>query len=593
MERPIPFYPLFEYWFRLLNYTSSGRRHVFFLLLMVTASAMSEMFAFICVVIFLSRISTEKETVLSENELIDKALNQIQLLFPYLDMLIVLSGLIILSLIFREIFAYFLLIVNRKGMSEVEANLKTSLISALLKGDYQKTDRLGAGPFVEMASLNSRDSGKLLQVLTQALKLIFTITTYLVVIVSTAPALALISVGVGLVFFLVMNFAIRRVKSFSEQITHQSLELSQRAERAYTQRRTLKIDRLTTSELDNVKGLTNSVFALSLRAEKAGVLTRSILIVSLFTLLFIGVINAIKFELLDISIIIACIIMMMRTTPLFLNLTRMRNVIANYLPRFNSIDNLIREFEANPELNSGTDMVVEAPDVIRFKRVTFKYSGADQDVIKNLDITLEKGKVYSLVGPSGAGKTTLIDLLLRLHSPSEGAILFDDRNVNVFDLNNYRRQFSLVGQEPVIFDETILHNLCVRAPDCVQQDLDDMLSKLKLHDLISTLPDGLNTVIGVRGVKLSGGQKQRLGIAAALLKRSPICILDEPTSALDVKNEKSVVKLLREHTKRYNSITLVISHNWNVISQSDYMIKLNDGHVKYIGEPSAAEFSTS
>jgi len=177
-----------------------------------------------------------------------------------------------------------------------------------------------------------------------------------------------------------------------------------------------------------------------------------------------------------------------------------------------------------------------------------------------------------------------------LLNPSSGSVFLDNQNINELQLDDYRSHFCYAGQYPAIFDETVLHNLTIRSQNYEHDELMALLRATNLDDFVDKLPDGLNTVIGERGHKLSGGQLQRIGLVSALMKKANICIFDEPTSALDVNNQAQIVKLIRNHTSQCNTITIVISHNWNVVKDFDRMIILDSGRIAYDGKPVHKKF---
>lgn len=212
---------------------------------------------------------------------------------------------------------------------------------------------------------------------------------------------------------------------------------------------------------------------------------------------------------------------------------------------------------------------------IEYKNVSFCYESTQ--VLTNINLKIEKGKTIAIVGASGAGKTTMIDLLPRFFDVSEGEILIDDipiKNLNVPDLRSF---FGIVNQEPILFNDSFFNNIAFGKQDCSKEDVERAAYIANAHDFIMETPEGYNTVIGEGGAKLSGGQRQRLSIARAVLKNPPILILDEATSSLDSENERIVQdaldRLLSDRT------SLVIAHRLSTIVNADLIVVLDNGKI--------------
>lgn len=212
---------------------------------------------------------------------------------------------------------------------------------------------------------------------------------------------------------------------------------------------------------------------------------------------------------------------------------------------------------------------------IEYKNVSFKYE--EQYVLKNINLTIEKGKTIAIVGPSGAGKSTLADLLPRFYDCSEGEILIDGHNVKELTLNSLRGLTGIVSQETVLFNDSIANNILLGKPGANAQQIADAAKVANAHEFIEKLDSGYQSNIGDRGGKLSGGQRQRLSIARAVLKNPPILILDEATSSLDTESERLVQEALAALIQNHTSI--VIAHRLSTIQNADEIIVLNDGEI--------------
>ncbi|MFP3982377.1 MAG: ABC transporter ATP-binding protein [Desulfurivibrionaceae bacterium] len=225
---------------------------------------------------------------------------------------------------------------------------------------------------------------------------------------------------------------------------------------------------------------------------------------------------------------------------------------------------------------SGKTPVKELRKEISYKGVSHRYSPDGELVLQDINLTIHKGEVLAIVGPSGAGKTTLVDLLLRFYDPYKGEVQIDGLNLVDADLSDLRRLFGLVSQDVVLFHDTVKDNISFGTPT----SFDDIKKAAKLayaDSFIEELPDGYETFLGERGANLSGGQRQRLAIARAILKNSPILILDEATSSLDSVSEKLVQEALERLMK--DKTTIVIAHRLSTIRHADRILVLQDGKI--------------
>lgn len=221
--------------------------------------------------------------------------------------------------------------------------------------------------------------------------------------------------------------------------------------------------------------------------------------------------------------------------------------------------------------------VTEFQEKIVYKNVTFRYKNADRNALKKVNLTLQKGKITALVGASGAGKSTMADLLPRFYDVTEGAILLDGKDLRDYKIKDLRQLLGIVSQEAVLFNDTIYNNIVFGAKNVTQAQTEQAARIANAHNFILQTPDGYQTNIGDRGTKLSGGQRQRLTIARAVLKNPPILILDEATSALDSESEQLVQEALEKLMQ--NRTSLVIAHRLSTIKSADEIVVFVEGKI--------------
>lgn len=267
--------------------------------------------------------------------------------------------------------------------------------------------------------------------------------------------------------------------------------------------------------------------------------------------------------------------MMMMFAPIK-NLTSVNAVIQRGIAAAESIFELL---DTEPETDNGHYESSRVRGEIQFKDVTFSYHGdGEKPVLKSINLHIQAGQTIALVGKSGSGKSTLVNLLPRLYDNYTGEVLLDGRDVRDFTLLSLRDQIAYVGQEIVLFNDTVAHNIAYgRLKDVTEEQIIAAARAAHAWEFIEQMQDGLQTIVGERGVMLSGGQRQRIAIARALLKDAPVLIMDEATSALDTESERYIQAALETLLK--NRTTLVIAHRLSTIENADLILVMEEGRI--------------
>ena len=262
------------------------------------------------------------------------------------------------------------------------------------------------------------------------------------------------------------------------------------------------------------------------------------------------------------------------TTP-FAKLSNVNAIIQQGLA---AADRIFKIIDTRPTVKNAPDAISlpKIKDKILFSKVSFSYNDREE-VLKDINIEVKAGETVALVGPTGSGKTTLVNLIPRFYDPTSGVIEIDGYNIKKVTMESLRKQIGIVTQETILFNDTIYNNITYGRKDVSLKQVERAARTANAHQFITKMPEGYQTSVGDRGVKLSGGERQRIAIARAILKDSSILILDEATSALDAESEKLVQNALRKLMT--NRTTFVVAHRLSTLRDADWIIVIEEGRI--------------
>ena len=246
------------------------------------------------------------------------------------------------------------------------------------------------------------------------------------------------------------------------------------------------------------------------------------------------------------------------------------------------LENMFSLMDRKPEIEDKPDAkpIASGAGRVEFSNVDFHYE-ADRPILKDVSFTIEPGQTVAIVGPTGAGKSTLSRILFRFYDISSGQVLVDGEDIQAVTQDSLRRILGIVPQDTVLFNDTLGYNIGYADPTASQAEIEAVARDAQIHDFIMSLPKAYDTIVGERGLKLSGGEKQRVAIARALLKNPTILILDEATSALDSTTEGEIQQALDRIASERT--TLVIAHRLSTIVNADQILVMEDGRIKERG----------
>ena len=287
---------------------------------------------------------------------------------------------------------------------------------------------------------------------------------------------------------------------------------------------------------------------------------------------------------LQIEIIGLYLVIALRLLPVVKGILKQMLTVQKHMGSIEAIEDRLKVMIESAETNDGVIDLIELKRSISINNVNYCYPSDNKDVLNKITIEFKANQMTAIVGPSGGGKSTLIDLLPRLRTPREGTIRFDGNNIEKIRLKSLRQIIAYVPQSPQIFNGTIKNHVLYGKKNATNKEVQEALLMSGAEEFVNKLPQGIETIIGEDAIRLSGGQRQRLDLSRALVKKAPILILDEPTSGLDVESENLFMQALQRIRSETNITIIIITHRLISIADADQIVVLNQGIVEETGK---------
>jgi subfamily B ATP-binding cassette protein MsbA len=498
-------------------------------------------------------------------------------------LIIIIPICIILAFALKGASLYFARLIMIGVAQDVTKDVQSDMIKSLIKADTQLIDNKHTGEFV---SNLTNDVSMITTLISTVMLNMFKDTLTLVGLLSVMFyqnwKLALVAIIMIPVAGVAAKSLGKRIGKVSTQSMEKAGTLNSYLIELFKNHRLIKIfqreeyeNQRANTHLDELKEMGKKIMSVFIRATPVMETMTGIMIALLIfisgKLIFAGEIDINNF----FSFLAA---MMLAYQPVrslaTLNITIGQGISASrrILPIIDDKNYISEEINAkNLKLSKGD---------IKFININFKYVNKEEEILKSIDLNINGGKMTSLVGHSGAGKTTILNLIPRFYDPISGDITVDNQSIYKSTINSLRKNISLVSQDTTLFDDTIKNNIIYANSEATEDEV-RVAAKLSFaEEFINKLPDKYETIIGENGLRLSGGEKQRLSIARAMIKKSPIILLDEATSSLDAETESKIQEALSILTE--NRTTLVIAHRLSTILKSDKIYVIDNGLV--VGE---------
>ena len=410
---------------------------------------------------------------------------------------------------------------------------------------------------------------------------IMILAVYIIFALELAGLFTGVIFAVGVVILLLLRRKASRSRSSGEEITTTTRDLYYSIMQHLDGMKTIKSFGMQNENIKLFSKQANQVARNYLEAIRSYADVKILFDIGTVIVLAIMVFFLIEIIKIPTASLFLLIYLFVRMIPQFSTIQRAYQYFTNMLPAFSNVMGLEEECLENSETAGSGDEQIELKNEIKLQNVKFSYRGGETFSIKDLNLTIPAGKTTAIAGPSGAGKSTVADLVMGLIKPEEGNVCVDGVTITEKTLASWRNKIGYVAQETFLFNETIRFNLQLSRPDASEEELQEVLKLAAANEFVNKLPEGLDTVIGDRGVRLSGGERQRLALARALLRKPSLLIMDEATSNLDSENEKKILKAINN---LHGEITiLMIAHRISAIENADYIYLIEGGRIFQYG----------
>jgi ATP-binding cassette, subfamily B, bacterial MsbA len=498
----------------------------------------------------------------------------------------IMLALVLLVIILKNTTTFFGFMISNQLNRSLVNGMRLEGIDLLLKVDFDFYTKNKIGHLLSYINQESAITAGLLKSFISMFTTVLTILVYIWLLLVISWQITLVSTFLAGVVALSNQFLIAKSKVMGKELAKTSMEYGGKLQEILSGIRLIKLASNEPEEYKRLKKLIKQREEAQYRSQiYSGIIAPINEISSIVIVLAIVVVGRYFFaEEIKTgeasTLLLTYLVILFRMLPFVGKLNSERSKHASQTPSADILANFLRR-DNKPFMNAGNLVYGNLTEGIHLEKVGFAYPGSDKLVLKGIDLNIPKGKTTALVGYSGAGKSTIADLLPRFYDPTEGRILIDGKDLRDYDLKTLRQAMGVVSQDTFLFNQTVRYNIAYGLPKATEAEIIIAAKRANAYEFIERLPKGLDTEIGDRGIMLSGGQRQRLAIARALLRDPDILILDEATSALDTVSERLVQEAIEELCR--DRTTVVIAHRLSTIRKADQIVVLEEGKVMETG----------
>ena len=495
-------------------------------------------------------------------------------------LLFVIPSLIVLAFIIKGSSLYLAKVIMIGVAEEVKKDMQTDMFASLIKADTESIDNKHSGKFIGNLM---NDVNMIVNLISTAILNLFKDSLTLIGLLSVMFYQNWKLTLVAIIMIPLASYAAKILGKRMSKVTNQQMQragsLTSYLIEIFKNHKLMKIFQKENYEKKRANDL---ILTLKEASKKINIVfVRASPIMEAFTGVMIALIIFISAKLimkneLEVSNFFSFLAAMMLAYQPVRSLATLNLAVQQGLSGAKRVLPVIDDINKIRDIKNAKDIDVKE-GFIEFKNVNFQYSVGERKILNSVNIKIPGKKMTALVGQSGAGKSTILNLIPRFYNVDDGEIKIDDQSINNYSLFSLRKNISLVSQDTTLFDDTIKNNIAYANLDASQKDIEDAAKFSYADEFINKLPNHYETLIGENGVRLSGGEKQRISIARAILKKSPIILLDEATSSLDAETENKIQKAISYLTK--GRTTIVIAHRLSTILNSDRIYVIEKGSV--------------
>jgi ABC-type multidrug transport system fused ATPase/permease subunit len=515
-------------------------------------------------------------SVIEVNSSNSKVTNYIIIIIDYLGLpakFITLSIIIGMVIIIRQYIGFIQLLITTRIRVDCEYNLRKEIFSSTFRSSPNTIENLGNGSYVELNTRQTNLASYFLTHLVSYISSLLLCLSYVIIALVVSYKVAIITMLIGIIVIMLSSKVILRIKNIAKLNMKELKGFSKYLSESFLSWKMIKIYNTYNYENErNLKWIQN-INNQDFQSQKNIGFSRLFITISIIVSLLVILNFGISYAYIGTNTLLLFSIMCLRLIPIVLTIVSYQARISAALISVNRVIDEINALNKDKEQDKGKNLFPISGDIF-FNDLSFKYKNTEKYVLKNFNAVIERNKVTTIIGPSGVGKTTIIEILTRILSSYEGSIKINNIDINDILLKDYRNNISLLPQASIIFDDTVSSNIKYGKSSVSDKEVEIAAKLANAHEFINELPNKYITRLGERGNSLSGGQIQRIALARLLLSDAKILILDEPTSSLDFMATNKILEALN-NIKKTNKYTLIIvSHSKDVLNLSDKSIKL-------------------
>jgi len=515
------------------------------------------------------------------NDPISQTISQVFLTINLPFTLPLLLTLMVLLFILKALTTFFASFMSVKFSSQYEKDMRANMFDKIVSSSWLHLIEQKPG-YIDRVLMNDvTSSSSVLTYISNIILALASLTTYIIVAMNISMPITLTTLLVGAIIFFALKPLFYRTRKITEKMTRTEKTAAQRILEALfgmkiikslnAEKKVIQLAEIDFKDLEH-RRIQSAIYHNILGSFMEPIGITFIAVIFLFSY---------RLPVFNVAAFAAIVYMVQKMFSFIQAIQGKINAINGVMPYLQVMLGYWEEALKNQETDESAN-VFSFKDKIELKDVSFAYN-KDASVLKNLNLEIKKSEMVGIIGPSGGGKTTTVDLMLRLFAPGSGEILVDGKNINTINLKSWRRNIGYVAQDIFLINNTIENNIKFYDDSISHEQVVEAAKMANIYDFIESLPEGFQTQVGERGIKLSGGQRQRIALARTLVRKPEILILDEATSSLDSDSEAMIqnsIKVLRGKTT-----IIVIAHRLSTVQNADKLYAIDNGEIIESGTP--------